>query len=464
MPVSIYELYDRAEYGRKQREQDFDMGMVKEVRGLLEQYPEIKYDEGEIVPSQDSLADQLFEAAVELATRVGLFIMDTGRVVHFTRGEILTALDRLPAEQRIGAGKDEKVVCSRKFESPDPLLVIAGPTASPLAEGDAFVRIHQSYAQEEVVDLLSTGHPMTIQGRDIKATSPMEIQAAISDVAWIREAMRRANRPDMPMETGPAIATFATSVAAAISEEIGIRRTDLGVVAMLNEMKTDFERLNRHQLFTQQRVDTLALVDPVIGGYAGPPEGAALVGLAARILSVVTYGSKAGIFHPCHMNLKLGTTSHPMTMWVQNVVGQAATRNSGIVVFANVFTSARCNTKMILYEIAANTIGIVASGCHVGPGVGGAVGSEYLDSCSGLEARFMGEVAHATSRLSRQQANEIVKQILPKYVDDLQSPPQGSRFQDCYDYWTLKPSDEWLGKYHQVREELIEFGIRMEIG
>lgn len=460
MPVSIYELYDRADYGKKMNEQDFDMGMVKEIRGLLARYPEIKFDEKKIVPSQDSLADQLFEAALELAAKVGLFVMDTGRVIYFTRQEIVATLDLLPTAIRVGGGKDEIIISPRYFESPDPLLVVAGPTASPLTEGDAFVRIHQSYVQEEIIDLLSTGHPMTIQGRDIKASSPLEIQAAISDVAWIREAMRQGNRPDMPMETGPAIATTASSVAAAISEEIGIRRADLGVVAMLNEMKTDFERLNRHQLFTQRSVNTLALVDPVIGGYAGPPEGAALVGLAARILSVVIYGSMAGIFHPCHMNLKLGTTSHPMTMWVQSVVGQAVTRNSRIVVLANVFTSARSNTKMILYEIAANAIGVVASGCHVGPGVGGAVGSEYLDSCSGLEARFMGEVAHASSHLSRKQANEIVQQILPKYVDDLGSPPKGSRFQECYDFWTLKPSDEWLQKYHDVKDELAEVGIQ----
>jgi methylamine--corrinoid protein Co-methyltransferase len=128
---------------------------------------------------------------------------------------------------------------------------------------------------------------------------------------------------------------------------------------------------------------------------------------------------------------------------------------------ASPFTSARCNTKMILFEVAANAIGVVASGCHIGPGVGGAVGSEYLDSCSGLEARFMGEVAHATSHLTRKQANVIVRQILPKYVNELQTPPRGSRFQDCYDYWTLKPSDEWLQKYHDVKIEIAEFGIRM---
>jgi methylamine--corrinoid protein Co-methyltransferase len=459
MSVSIYEMYDRAETGPKMAELDFDMGMVTEVRQLLTRYPEIKYKPENVVPQEDALADQLFEAALDLATKVGLFVLDTGRVARFSREEIVAALEQLPVETHLGYGKDEVILKPRRVEDPEPPLIIGGPTASPLTEGDAFVRIHQSYVQQGIVDILSTGHPMTIQGREIKPASPMEVQAAICDVAWIREAMRRGDRPGMPMDTGPAIATTALAVAAAISEEIGIRRADLGVVAMLNEMKIDYDRLNRAHLFSQHAINIVALVDPIIGGYAGPPEGVALVGLAARMLSVVVYRAKAGIFHPCHMNLKLGVTSHPMTMWVQNLVGQAVSRNSRIMIMANVFSAARSNTKMILYEIAANAIGAAVSGCHVGPGVGGAVGAEYLDTCSGLEARFMGEVARAAAGMSRIQANELIGQLLPRYIDRLDDPPRGSKFQECYDIWALKPADDWLNKYHQVKGEISELGL-----
>lgn len=461
MSVSIYEMYDRAENGPKMAELDFDMGMVTEVRQLLEHHSEIKYQPEKIVPEGDILADQLFEAALDLTTKVGLFVLDTGRIIQFSRGEIIASLERLPTETCLGYGKDQIAVKPRRVEDQEPPLVVGGPTASPLTEGDAFVRIHQSYVQEEIIDLLSTGHPMTIQGREIKPASPMEVQAAITDVAWIREAMRRGDRPGMPMETGPAIATTALAVAVAISETIGIRQADLGVVAMLNEMKTDYDRLSRAHLFSQRGIGVMGLVDPIIGGYAGPPEGVALVGLAARMLAAVVYGAKVAIFHPCHMNLKLGVTSHPMTMWVQNLVGQAASRNSRLVIMANVFTAARSNTSMVLDEVAANAIGATVSGCHVGPGVGGAVGADYLDGCSGLEARFMGVVAHAAVGLSRAEANELIQRLLPRYLDRLDSPPPGGKFQECYDSWTLKPTEDWLDKYYQATGELTKLGLAL---
>lgn len=114
---------------------------------------------------------------------------------------------------------------------------------------------------------------------------------------------------------------------------------------------------------------------------------------------------------------------------------------------------------MILYEVATNAIGQTASASHVGPGIGGAVGANFLDSCSGLEARFMGEVARAVTGISRQQANEFIQKLLPCYVDQLSNPPAGSRFHECYDFWTVKPKDEWLGKYEKVKAELRALGV-----
>ena len=152
MSVSIYEMYDRAETGPKMAELDFDMGMVTEARQLLTRYPEIEYKPENVVPQEDAVADQLFEAALDLATEVGLFVLDTGRVARFSREEIVAALEQLPVETHLGYGKDEVILKPRQVEDPEPPLIIGGPTASPLTEGDAFVRIHQSYVQQGIVD------------------------------------------------------------------------------------------------------------------------------------------------------------------------------------------------------------------------------------------------------------------------------------------------------------------------
>jgi len=68
-------------------------------------------------------------------------------------------------------------------------------------------------------------------------------------------------------------------------------------------------------------------------------------------------------------------------------------------------------------------------------------------------------VAHAAAGTSREQANETVKKLLAIYEDDLTTKPIGKPFQEVYDLKTLRPTPEWLGIYHEVKEELVEMGV-----
>ena len=75
-------------------------------------------------------------------------------------------------------------------------------------------------------------------------------------------------------------------------------------------------------------------------------------------------------------------------------------------------TSAGPCTKMILYEIAANGLGITC-----GSNLNGVLtaGSKHLDRYTGLEQRFMGEIGYAATKVKREDANELTLQILKKY-------------------------------------------------
>jgi len=64
--------------------------------------------------------------------------------------------------------------------------------------------------------------------------------------------------------------------------------------------------------------------------------------------------------------------------------------------------------------------------------------------------------------MTRKQANEIVKVLIPKYESMLWNPPIGKSFRDCYDMNTLKPTQEWLNIYLKVKQELIELGVPLE--
>lgn len=81
--------------------------------------------------------------------------------------------------------------------------------------------------------------------------------------------------------------------------------------------------------------------------------------------------------------------------------------------------------------------------------------------CSGLEARFAGEVGHAAAGMSRAQANELMSRIVAEYSNLLETDLSGKRFDEVYDLDTLRPTSDWLALYDQSKKELIEMGLEL---
>jgi methylamine--corrinoid protein Co-methyltransferase len=457
----LFEAIDMAEKGRIISEQEFDRNLYSQIKRILKEYPSIKYNPEEICPSDDGMADALFEASLKLASEVGMLVLSSERVVKYSEEEIMRYISLLSGKIPLGKGNEQIQMSRRQVEDKAMPLVIGGGAGSPIGEGDDYVKFIQSYAREPVIDLINNGSPATIEGREPKAGSPLELLGAINEVAWIREGARRAGRSGMPMMVGPGMAVTAITVAGAINEDIGIRTGDIVLVAVLNELKTDYDRLNRALILTQNAISAVSLIDPVLGGYAGPPEGAALVGAASCLLSSLIYNAECAIFHPIHAHFKNGATTPPATLWIENIVTQSLARNCPFQICNNLFTVGRAGSHMVLYEVAANSIGSTVSGGHIGPGVGGVIGGPDQDCITGLEGRFMGEVARASTGLTRGEANRIILELVKKYQKDLQSPPQPKKFRECYEWDRVLPKPEWFEMYLQAKVELAHIGLEI---
>jgi hypothetical protein len=76
-----------------------------------------------------------------------------------------------------------------------------------------------------------------------------------------------------------------------------------------------------------------------------------------------------------------------------------------------------------------------------------------------MEAKFGVEIATAATHLNRKKANEIVIKLLEKYESNLATPPEGSRYQECYDVSGRQPREEYRRLYGEVKEELSRLGI-----
>jgi len=80
--------------------------------------------------------------------------------------------------------------------------------------------------------------------------------------------------------------------------------------------------------------------------------------------------------------------------------------------------------------------------------------------CTGLEARFNGEVGHAAAGMSRAKADEIVQKAVAAYDPVMAKKPLGKPFLEVYDPVTIKPTNEWLGIYNRVKGDASEWGLQ----
>ncbi len=454
MNERLMEIYRRSRSGPFMKEVDFDLLVSKRAMELVREY-DIQYDPQLVCPSDDALADRVFEAGVQLLVDVGCYHLDTQRVIHFTRSEIMEALRQAPSELRLGEGMDMVIARHRNIEDPVAPLNLSGPAGQPCSE-DYYLPLLVSYAQEPYVDAIEAGATLTYDGMDIMANTLLEVKAVQRDSATAREAVRRAGRPGMHI--GDAATGMTAIGKMAASDPInGLRPCDGRLVAQMCELKIDDDQLARVPHLLNYGSHIINLMTPLTGGVGGPPNGVAVVSIAEFLIGVVCYF--ATYHYQSITHIKWTNNSDVWGMYVLATTGQALARNTHLVWTCDPFTVCGPCTDELLYEVAGHVV--ISTVCGYQQHGVGSAGGNLVDHNTGLEAGFQGEVALATTRagITREQANEIALQLLPKYEDTFQNPKRGKPFAECYDVKTITPTQEWQDCYRRVKEELTRLGL-----
>ncbi|SHJ33847.1 monomethylamine:corrinoid methyltransferase [Parasporobacterium paucivorans DSM 15970] len=194
--VTVFDVYDRAKTGPKMEEKDWDFKLIPQTAKALKKKYGIKMDKNTIIPEDKELIDNLFNAGVDMLVDCGVYCIDTGRVIKYSRDEVLHAIKSAPDHFRYGEDKEAINVVPRPFNSTKAPVIQGGPTGSPCSE-EMFMTIHQSYAQEPIIDTIVDGVLQTIMGKDPVPGSPWEIMAVRSEALQVREAQMRAGRKGM---------------------------------------------------------------------------------------------------------------------------------------------------------------------------------------------------------------------------------------------------------------------------
>lgn len=194
--ITVFDVYDRAKTGPKMEEKEWDFKIIPQTAAKLKKKYGIVMDGKTMIPEDKDLISNLFKAGVDMLCECGIYCIDTGRVIKYTRDEVLHAIKSAPDHFTYGEEREAIHVVPRAFDSAKAPVIQGGPTGSPCSEG-MFLPIHQAYAQEPVVDTIVDGVLQTVMGKDPVPNSPWEIMAVRSEALQVREAQARAGRCGM---------------------------------------------------------------------------------------------------------------------------------------------------------------------------------------------------------------------------------------------------------------------------
>jgi len=415
--ISFWTVVERALAGPICTERDFELGIfVPNLRKMVEKYG-IKYDPQNPVPSDDDLADRVWEAGMEFLVETGVYCVDTERRILFSRDEIEGALASGPCGCVFGEGKDTRVMPKRVPEDTTPPWCSVGPTSSPLSSELYYINLVKAHAENPLGDGITIPCLTMVNGQPIVGGSPLGIEGAIRAVLLTREGMRRAGRPGMPIVNGVTTAARAQEHIAA--SYFGIRKTDALEIGTTHEMKVDFDTMNKIAYSLAAGNLIFAENGVILGGLAGGPAGVAVVTAAYNPVDLLVL--RGAVQHPFPTHF---VTSVRDTIWARSVANQAITRNSTLPVVNVGYSAAGPMTKMLFYEHCAWVMAAVVSGGSVE--VGASSRGTALD-----------------------------------YTSPLREPPVGQKYQECCDPVTGKPKQEFLQLYREVRREITDqFGIQ----
>ena len=193
--IPILDFQERSLRGPVMKAMEFDVAFSKKLRALVADH-EISRD-SEAVGVDEQTADAIFEAGLRLLAEVGLYHLDTQRVVELGEEEIRQVAREYresPPEVVFGRGEDEIRVRHRTGEEARPPILAAGPAGE--IEQEWFAPHVQTFVEEPTNRALGIAGGITsVDGCVPKVGTLSEMHCAQWESEQIVEIARQAGRP-----------------------------------------------------------------------------------------------------------------------------------------------------------------------------------------------------------------------------------------------------------------------------
>ena len=455
--VQLLDVMEKALNGKPMSESDYQLKLfAPKVQEKVREH-KIKWDPDNPIPSDNSMADEVFEAGLELLLDVGAYCTTSGRVISYTEQEVRDALRTAPSKLHFGEGRDRKHLVNRKIEDKTPPWCLLGAGGGACSSDRSFLTLVEGYAEIPETNAITTPAITRVGGMRVRPASPLEILAAQRNAVLAREACNRVGRQGIPIMNSLATAESDIALAAALHPKFGMRPSDGYMICCMDPMKVDFARLNKVAVALSLGGPIGMCFGPLLGGYAGGPEGTAVSNVAHHMMGILTYQSSWLL--PFTIHLRYVASSSRDMLWVISTMGQAVSRNTHLLSLNLNYTTAGPCTPMCLYETSASVTAAVTAGLSI-ESLGVAT-NKHEDRTTPVEPRMSAEVGHAVAGMKRSDANEIVKKLLAKYESKLTAPPLGKTLYECWDADARRPSKEYQTVIRKFKAEMNDLGVSL---
>jgi methylamine--corrinoid protein Co-methyltransferase len=456
--VHLIKMLQRAKEGPACTVREWEMERIPQtVKKYLEKYDLAgTFNKDEPVNQDLEMANQYYEAGVELALEMGLLCPETETVIKVSRDELLTALNDLPLSFTLGKGDQQVEFRTRHPEDPHP-PVFCGPLCIQVSE-EMYVPIAAGILRSKRVRVQEGPSLDTVFGYPVYSGTPFETVVGLLENQLRQEAQWRAGREGMP-NMSIASSTTEYGQLGAFPGETSKDNPSFAIILHPAEMKIGFPSFHKAAVAIGYGSYYYSGSTTMIGGYAGGAEGCALSNIATVLLQFPILQANAP---GCSIyDIRTDSTCSRHALWALSIVEQAIGGNTWIPAYKVINQSAGPCTPEILYTSAAGliTAGVSGMAYTVGPR---SAGGRFKDYLTPLEHWFCADVFEASAQLNLSQANELVLYLLSRYEDSLKNPPRGKSFQECFNIRTGEPGEEWRRIDQEVRADLESRGMKLD--
>ncbi|MCB1615099.1 MAG: monomethylamine:corrinoid methyltransferase, partial [Pseudomonadales bacterium] len=404
----------------------------------------------------DETADGVFNAAVQLLATCGIYHNDTFRVIALTEDEIRATADHYnsnPHISKFGQGDDRIEFGYRKqFDTKMPILA-AGPCG--VIGEDWFDPYVRSFVKEKTnLAMGITGGIEVIHGHSAKAGTLSEMYAAQWECSEIQRICREEGRPGMHQgllcTASSAAATFAC-----IDDHDENRRktwnTQIGI-HIIPEMKIDWNAFQMAKFCQDRGIEPWTSCVSLTGALCRNGADTA-VGIVCNALAQLAYGH--GGMVQMFANHLDGTWSDQETQWAVGAATRAFERHvKNPIASVSAGIEPYWRTYAGMWQAQAMAISNTVNG----------MAYTWIGGHSGLEARLVGEVMEATTKIQDPaEADVLMNKVFAKRTEETAKHKESGKgprqFVDAYNCETCEPNQELVDDYNRVKDELKAMGL-----